>query len=95
MGLNLALYANKKVDAALEKLRVVSSSTDQQSLITTINREIQKDVPAIFLYSPDYLLFASHSIRGISIDAIDSASERLYYANLWHTDTRRTLKAFK
>jgi peptide/nickel transport system substrate-binding protein len=95
MGLNLALYANKKVDAALEKLRVVSSSTDQQSLITTINREIQKDVPAIFLYSPDYLLFASHSIRGISIDAIDSASERLYYANLWHTNTRRTLKAFK
>ncbi|MEI6490370.1 MAG: ABC transporter substrate-binding protein [bacterium] len=95
MGLNLALYANKKVDAALEKLRVVSSSTDQQSLITTINREIQKDVPAIFLYSPDYLLFASHSIRGISIDAIDSGSERLYYANLWHTDTRRTLKAFK
>jgi len=95
MGLNLALYANKKVDSALEKLRVVSSSTDQQALIATINNEIQKDVPAIFLYSPDYLLFASHSIRGISIDEIDSGNERLYYANLWHTDTKRTLKAFK
>lgn len=94
-GLNLAMYANKKVDAALEKLRVVSSSTDQQALIKTIASEIQKDVPAIFLYSPDYLLFASHSIKGINIGAIDSGSERLYYANEWHTDTKRTLKAFK
>ncbi len=95
MGLNLALYANKKVDSALEKLRVVSSSTDQQALISTINSEIQKDVPAIFLYSPDYLLFASHSIIGINIDAIDSGNERLYYSSLWHTDTKRTLKVFK
>lgn len=94
-GLNLALYANKKVDAALEKLRVVSSSTDQQALIKTITSEIQKEVPAIFLYSPDYLLFASHSIKGINIEAVDSGSERLYYANAWHTDTKRTLKAFK
>ncbi len=95
MGLNLALYANKKVDAALQKLRVVSSSTDQQTQIETITSEIQKDVPAIFLYSPNYLMFTSSSIKGISIDAIDSGNERLYYANMWHTDTKRILKAFK
>ncbi len=94
-GLNLALYANKKVDATLEKLRVVSSSTDQQALLKTIVSEIQKDVPAIFLYSPDYLFFTSHSIKGIDIQALDSGNERLYYEHDWHTDTKRILKAFK
>lgn len=94
-GLNLALYANKKVDAALEKLRVVSSSDEQQTAINTIVREIQNDDPAIFLYSPDYLFFASNSIKGINIEAIDTGYERMYYESDWHTDTIRTLKAFK
>lgn len=95
MGLNLALYANKKVDAALEKLRVVDSDTDKQSALNTIISEIQKDTPAIFLYSPDYLFLASHSIKGINIEALDSGNERLYYANKWYTDTKRILKTFK
>ena len=95
MGLNLALYANKKVDTALEKLRSVSSSTEQQVAINTIIKEIQNDDPAIFLYSPDYIFLAAHTIKGINIDAIDSGNERLYYENDWYRETTRTLKSLK
>ncbi|MEI8062189.1 MAG: peptide ABC transporter substrate-binding protein [bacterium] len=95
LGLNLAMYANKKVDAAVEKLRALSSEADKQATLATINKEITNDMPAIFLYSPNYIFLTSHSVQGIQLNSIDASNERLYQVTDWYTGTRRILHIFK
>lgn len=95
IGLNLSMYANKKVDTALEKLRSVSSDADRQKLINTITMEMQNDRPAIFLYSPEYIFLMSHKVQGVDIKALDSGNERLYRVSEWYTSTRRILNSFQ
>jgi peptide/nickel transport system substrate-binding protein len=95
LGLNLAMYANKKVDTLLESLRATSTESVRASAINSISSEINKDLPAIFLYSPDYLFVMPNSVRGIVLPAIDSSSERLYQVSNWYIDTRRILNAFQ
>lgn len=95
LGLNLAMYANKKVDAALEKLRSSSLDQDKKDAVATITKEIQSDMSAIFLYSPEYLFLMSPSIHGVNVSSIDAGNERLYGVNQWYTETKRILNAFK
>lgn len=92
-GLNLSMYANKKVDAALDKLRSNSSEDDKQKAVETIISEIKNDRPAIFLYSPEYILLMSHSVKGVNLESIDSGNERLYRISKWYTNTKRILQS--
>lgn len=95
LGLNIAMYANKKVDAALEKLRATSSTQDKKDALQIITSEIENDVPAIFLYSPDYFFFVPKSLHGVSVGSLDSGNERLYTVSQWYTVTKRVLNIFK
>jgi peptide/nickel transport system substrate-binding protein len=54
-GLNLSLYANTKVDAALTDIRTAIDPEKREKAFATLTSEIQKDIPAIFLYSPYFI----------------------------------------
>ncbi|MEK7552762.1 MAG: ABC transporter substrate-binding protein, partial [Patescibacteria group bacterium] len=65
-GLNVALYANITVDKILSELRN-ANPTDQSSdkQYQLVAEEIAKDVPAIFLYSPDFIYLLPSNLKGV------------------------------
>jgi peptide/nickel transport system substrate-binding protein len=93
LGLNLAMYANKKVDTALETLRSTSIDTVRATAVNSILKEINKDIPAVFLYSPQYLLVMPNSVQGVDMSSIENSSERFYQVNKWYMKSRRVLNA--
>ena len=93
-GLNISLYTNITADNALEEMQ---KATDNQSLTTQkaiVVSEIQKDVPAIFLFSPDFLYLKSPSVKNITLNNISSANERFLSINSWFIETDKVWKIF-
>jgi len=93
-GLNVAMYTNAKVDKILEDAFV---TTDQQTRIkkyAQFEDEINKDLPAVFLYSPDFIYVVSKNIKGLSMDHINSPSNRFSNSYLWYTKTESIWKIF-
>lgn len=93
-GLNIALYTNIKADKALETIRNTSDEAKQLEAYKVLENEIQTDVPAIFLYSPDYIYATHADIRGQKIENITSPSERFMDINSWSIETERVWKIF-
>ncbi len=93
-GFNVALYTNAKVDKILED---ASITIDEQSRIkkyAQFEDEIKKDMPAIFLYSPNFIYVVSKNIKGLSIDHIISPTDRFSNIYLWYTETENVWKIF-
>ena len=88
-GLNIALYANASVDVALGKLRVAATEKDRQSLYAQIESQIKKDIPAIFLYSPDFLYVFPPGVRGLELGFVSVPSDRFLSAAEWYRETER------
>ena len=91
-GLNLALYENAEVDkllsSALEDMDPVSRTAKNQQVATLI----VEDVPAIFLFSPSYVLVAKKNIKGITLKNINTPSSRFSQINQWYLKTHRVFK---
>ncbi len=89
-GLNLALYENRAVDDLLEKTRIEFNPEKRALLLTKIYEYIQKDTPAIFLYSPNYLYATNKKILGWSEDTVTTSGDRFKQIEKWHLSTTRT-----
>jgi peptide/nickel transport system substrate-binding protein len=93
-GLNVAMYTNVKVDKILES---ASATFDEQSRIKKyiqLSEEIKKDMPAVFLYSPDFIYVVSKNLKNFSANQIISPSDRYLNAYLWYTQTENIWKIF-
>ena len=93
-GLNVAVYTNAKVDKILEEAFV---SLDEQSRIKKyiqFSEEIKKDMPAVFLYSPNFIYIVSKNLKEPKIDRIISPSDRYLNVYLWYTQTEKVWKIF-
>jgi peptide/nickel transport system substrate-binding protein len=93
-GLNLSLYANSKADALLSKARTSSSKEERDDLYSQFIEIVQKDRPAIFLYSPDFIYIVPTKIRDIQLGALSSAAERFLNIYQWYSDTERVWEFF-
>lgn len=93
-GLNIARYTNIKADKALETIRNTSDEAKRQDAYKTIESEIQSDVPAIFLYSPDYIYATNKSVQNLLISNITSPSERFMNIGKWYMNTKSVWKVF-
>lgn len=51
-------------------------------------------MPAIFLYSPNFIYVVSQKLKGLSIDHITSPKDRFSDVYLWYTDTENVWKMF-
>ena len=91
-GLNVALYANKKVDQLLESARKESDMVKREELLTQFDAVIQDEAPAIFLYSPDFLYATSPKVSGIHIGFITTESERFLGIENWYIQSERVWK---
>lgn len=87
-GLNIANYANTKVDKLLEDARTTIDQDKRASLYRSFQQELIKDKPAIFLLSQAYLYAVPSRLHGIDIQAVASPEERFSTVASWYTDTR-------
>lgn len=93
-GLNVAMYTNSKVDKVLDELRKTDDETKERTLYETFQKEIQNDIPAIFIYSPDFIYITNKDIKGLELSAITSSSERFLAVEKWYIETQKIWKIF-
>ena len=98
-GLNVAMYTNTKVDKWLEEIRADTSGTNIDSpelaeKYRDIATEINKDHPAVFLYSPYFLYLVPTNLKGIKIPTITNPANRFARIHEWYFETERVWKIF-
>jgi len=86
-GLNVALYANIKVDSLLEEARRTLDQEERIKKYEEFNKEIRNDLPAIFLYSPDFIYITDKKIKGLDSGSITVQSERFLNVYEWYIYT--------
>ena len=93
-GLNLAMYANPQTDALLSQARVTTNENARNALYEQFEDLLVADVPAIFLYAPDFLYIVPNDLRGIELGALRSGAERFENAYQWYVDTENVWLVF-
>jgi peptide/nickel transport system substrate-binding protein len=93
-GLNVAMYTNAKVDKILEDALVTTSEQDRIKKYAQFEDEIKKDMPAVFLYSPNFIYVMPPNIKGLSINHLISPKDRFSSVYLWYTETENIWKIF-
>ncbi len=88
-GLNLSLYENEEVDGCLEKGRASSEFEVQKENYEKFQEIILEEVPAIFLYSPNYIYITNSKVKGVDNSVIIDPSKRFSEINRWFVKTKR------
>ena len=91
-GLNLALYENKTADKLIEAIRQNFNDEKRQAELNSLQSLIIMDLPAIFLYSPDYLYVSDKKLFGVKGGLISSVSDRFKDVEKWYVKTARVFK---
>ncbi len=93
-GLNVAMYTNTKVDKILEDAYITVDETSRIKKYAQFEDEIRKDMPAVFLYSPDFIYVIANNLNGLSMDHINSPADRFSNIYKWYTETDNVWKIF-
>lgn len=91
-GLNLSEYVNKDADKLMEDIRNSSDQSSRNEKLLSLQEIILGDAPADFLYSPDYVYFASKKADGINVKKIVDPSKRFTGIENWYVKTKRIWK---
>ena len=94
-GLNVALYANTKVDAVLSDIRSTTSATTTRSDYTKLDQLIRTDMPAIFLYSPDFIYAIPKTVHGIQMSSIVTPGDHWNTVSDWYIETEKVWNFLK
>ncbi len=93
-GYNIALYANSKVDKLLEEVRTTQDQIRRDIVYKDIHKEIESDLPAIFLFSPSYIYATAKDLGGANINSISTGSQRFSTINEWYISKQYVWKIF-
>lgn len=74
--LNLSGYTYDRVDIFLERGRTQVNQSDRLESYTIVQRLINDDAPAIFLYEPQFNVVVSNRIKNLSLTNINYPEER-------------------
>ena len=92
-GSNLSNYENEKADTLLTEIRKTSDSSERKEKLEKLQDIIIEDVPAIFLYNPNYYHLLSNKIKGNSEQfKISDPSRRFLNIEQWYIETKRVWK---
>jgi len=93
-GLNVALYANIKVDKILESARATLDKNERTVKYQEFVKELTKDMPAVFVYSPYFLYIVPEKIQGLKLDSVTIPSERFLNISSWYIESDKVWKIF-
>lgn len=88
-GLNLSLYNNRKVNKILEDVRLISDPAKRASKLEEFQKLVLSDVPAVFLYSPNYIYVVKNNFKNINLLKLSVSSARYSKINEWSIETER------
>ncbi|MDP6387792.1 MAG: peptide ABC transporter substrate-binding protein [Candidatus Pacebacteria bacterium] len=93
-GLNIALYANITADKLLGDAR---TATDRNVMIDNYRKfedEIDKDIPAVFVYSPDFIYIIPKKIKAFKLGAVATPGERFLNVHEWYIEADKVWNFF-
>ena len=93
-GLNVAMYTNAKVDKILEDAFTLINEEDRVNKYIQFEEEIKRDMPAVFLYSPNFIYVVSSKLQGFSLDNIITGGDRFRNINSWYINKDQVWKIF-
>jgi ABC-type transport system substrate-binding protein len=91
-GFNLSMYSNEKVDQELEDYRKEIDPEKRMEKAFWFNNFLSDDLPAIFLFNPDFILFTSKKIKGVEKGLVFNPSQRFRNIENWYIKTKRVKK---
>ncbi len=92
--LNVALYANSKADKLLEQIRSTTDDTIRTNLYNQFYQVISDDVPAVFLYVPDFIYVVPKKLHGIKLESVTVPADRWNSLPDWYINTDGVWKVF-
>ena len=93
-GLNVALYANSAADKLLESIRATGDDATRNAQYAQFEKMIQTDVPAVFLYVPDFTYVVPKALHDISLNTITVSADRWDSISSWYLATENVWKIF-
>jgi peptide/nickel transport system substrate-binding protein len=93
-GLNITGYVNLKVDKILETARTLPNLDDQIAQYQKFETEVKADIPAIFLYSPQFMYVLPNKIQGLQLGSVTVSAERFANIYEWYIETDSVWKIF-
>lgn len=94
-GLNIALYTNITVDSLLEEGRIISNIEERIRIYKQFQEEIAKDVPAVFVYAPEFIYAIPSKIKGLKTGTLTTPSERFLDIHTWYIETDKVWRIFQ
>jgi peptide/nickel transport system substrate-binding protein len=91
-GLNLSKYQNKDADQLLKDAREALDKSVKAQKYEKLQDKILLEAPALFLYNPDYVYWASNKIKGIDTTKIVDPAKRFSNIENWYINTKRVFK---
>jgi peptide/nickel transport system substrate-binding protein len=85
-GYNVAMYTNSKADTLLEDARQMSDKTERLKKYSLFEKEVLNDIPAIFIYSPEFIYMLPNKILGFESGLINNRSERFEEVYKWYIE---------
>lgn len=86
---NLSQYASFEADTLLEAVRGHSSESEQYAALRKLRDVLAEDVPAMFLYSPQYAFAYSKALHGVALGDLSLHSDRFLSLAQWYVKERR------
>lgn len=88
-GLNIAMYTNAKADKALEDMRKATSTEASGLAYDRFSKEVATDIPAVFLFSPDFIYAMPDKVKNISLGQITTPNDRFISIPDWYMETEK------
>jgi len=93
-GLNISMYTNSKADTLLEDIRITTDDASRAKKYIEFDQLIRTDIPAIFLYSPDFIYPVPRIIQNIQLGNMTAPSDRWNSIESWYIVTEKVWKWF-
>lgn len=88
-GLNLSLFGDSDTDKLIDDGRTEFDPEKRAEIYRQFQDKLADEIPAIFLYSPDYDYPLNKKIQGIDTTNLITPSDRFATVNKWYMKTKR------
>lgn len=88
-GFNFSLFTDREADKILVEARSATSTQQREKLYKQFQQILNKELPALFLYTPTHIMIISKTIKGVDIRQIFSPNERYAGLSNWYLKTKK------
>ena len=93
-GLALSIFRNTDIDALLDDARKSTDDESRRLKYLEFQNTLAANVPAVFLYNPQYLYAVNEKIQGINENQyIAAPADRFAGIEKWYVKTKRTMNS--